>query len=162
MSRSSVSLAWITPLFELYCVAGPGASRNALAQSANKVVQWARREEERIFIIGGAVCFSTSGNEDPANEISGLLTIVSPQEQFIASQGNGLKRNFVQSSQLPSDRKPTPAGEMHDATTDNDLRLRNHTITATRNAANPVDISNLNNQPTIQTKQTVTLVSPTS
>ncbi|KAL8808464.1 MAG: hypothetical protein Q9182_000014 [Xanthomendoza sp. 2 TL-2023] len=55
ISRSSVSLAWVTPLFELYCVAGPSASRNALAQSANKVVQWARREEERIFIIGGAV-----------------------------------------------------------------------------------------------------------
>ncbi|KAI4263824.1 MAG: hypothetical protein L6R42_001047, partial [Xanthoria sp. 1 TBL-2021] len=55
ISRSSISLAWITPSFELYCVAGPSASRNALAQSANKVVQWARREEERIFIIGGAV-----------------------------------------------------------------------------------------------------------
>ncbi|KAI4259108.1 MAG: hypothetical protein LQ352_000902 [Teloschistes flavicans] len=55
ISRKSVSLAWITPLFELYCMAGPNTSRNALAQSANKVVQWARREEERIFIIGGAV-----------------------------------------------------------------------------------------------------------
>lgn len=55
ISRDSVSLAWVTPLFELYCVAGPKANRNALAQNANKVVQWARREEERIFIIGGAV-----------------------------------------------------------------------------------------------------------
>lgn len=55
VSRDSVSLAWVTPLFELYCVAGPHASRNALAQSANKVIQWARREEERVFIIGGAV-----------------------------------------------------------------------------------------------------------
>ena len=36
-------------------MAGPSASRNALAQSANKVVQWVRREEERVFIIGGAV-----------------------------------------------------------------------------------------------------------
>ena len=45
----------MTPLFELYCVAGPHATRNALAQSANKVVQWVRREEERVFIIGGAV-----------------------------------------------------------------------------------------------------------
>ena len=50
-----MTLAWVTPLFELYCVAGPHASRNALAQSANKIVQWARREEERIFIIGGGV-----------------------------------------------------------------------------------------------------------
>ncbi|MCJ1295463.1 Vacuolar fusion protein mon1 [Xylographa carneopallida] len=55
VSRDFVSLAWITPLFELYCVAGPNSSRNALAQSANKVVQWVRREEERVFIIGGAV-----------------------------------------------------------------------------------------------------------
>lgn len=55
ISRESVSLAWVTPLFELYCVAGPHASRNALAQSANKVIQWVRREEERVFIIGGAV-----------------------------------------------------------------------------------------------------------
>lgn len=36
-------------------MAGHKASRNALAQSANKVVQWVRAEEERIFIIGGAV-----------------------------------------------------------------------------------------------------------
>ena len=35
-------------------MAGPYASRNALAHSANKVVQWVRREEERVFIIGGA------------------------------------------------------------------------------------------------------------
>ncbi len=52
---SATALAWVTPMFELYCVAGPTASRNALAQSANKVVQWVQREEERIFIIGGAV-----------------------------------------------------------------------------------------------------------
>ncbi|KAA6413007.1 MAG: vacuolar fusion mon1 [Lasallia pustulata] len=55
VSRDSISLAWVTPLFELYCIAGPHSSRNALAQSANKVVQWVRREEERVFIIGGAV-----------------------------------------------------------------------------------------------------------
>ncbi|KAL8909481.1 MAG: hypothetical protein Q9207_000161 [Kuettlingeria erythrocarpa] len=60
ISREAVSLAWVTPLFELYCVAGPNSNRNALAQSANKVIQWARREEERIFIIGGALDFPTS------------------------------------------------------------------------------------------------------
>lgn len=52
---SATALAWVTPMFELYCVASPSTSRNALAQSANKVVQWVQREEERIFIIGGAV-----------------------------------------------------------------------------------------------------------
>lgn len=55
ISSSAATLAWITPMFELYCVANPQTSRNALAQSANKVVQWVQREEERVFIIGGAV-----------------------------------------------------------------------------------------------------------
>ncbi|RVX69705.1 hypothetical protein B0A52_06349 [Exophiala mesophila] len=52
---TATALAWVTPMFELYCVAGPATSRNALAQSANKVVQWIQKEEERIFLIGGAV-----------------------------------------------------------------------------------------------------------
>ena len=30
-------------------------SRSALAQGANKVIQWVKREEEKVFIIGGAV-----------------------------------------------------------------------------------------------------------
>ena len=55
VSREFTSLAWVTPLFEFYGVAGPGTRREALAQSANRVVQWVRREEERVFIIGGAV-----------------------------------------------------------------------------------------------------------
>jgi hypothetical protein len=55
VSSSATALAWITPMFELYCVAGPLTGRNALAQGANKVVQWVQREEERLFLIGGAV-----------------------------------------------------------------------------------------------------------
>lgn len=55
VSSSATALAWITPMFELYCVAGPLTARNALAQGANKVVQWVQREEERLFLIGGAV-----------------------------------------------------------------------------------------------------------
>ncbi|RMY88871.1 hypothetical protein D0862_10333 [Hortaea werneckii] len=54
-SQEATALAWETPLFELYCVAGPKTSKNDLAQGANKIVQWVRREEERVFIIGGAV-----------------------------------------------------------------------------------------------------------
>lgn len=50
-----ISLAWSTPLFELYAVAPGTASRQALAQAAMRVVGWVRREEERVFIIGGAV-----------------------------------------------------------------------------------------------------------
>ncbi|KAL4788353.1 trafficking protein Mon1-domain-containing protein [Aspergillus varians] len=55
VTQSSSSFAWVTPIFELYCVAGPHANRNALAQSASKIVQWVQKEEERLFIIGGAV-----------------------------------------------------------------------------------------------------------
>jgi vacuolar fusion protein MON1 len=55
VSASHAALAWVTPLFELYCVAGSSTGRNALAQSANKVVQWVQSEEERVFLIGGAV-----------------------------------------------------------------------------------------------------------
>lgn len=54
-SKSHISLAWVTPLFELYCVAAGSASRSALAQGANKMVQWAQSEEQRLFVIGGAV-----------------------------------------------------------------------------------------------------------
>lgn len=49
------ALAWVTPMFELYCIGMPGTARSALAQNANKVVQYIQREEERIFLIGGAV-----------------------------------------------------------------------------------------------------------
>ena len=55
ISREFIALAWVTPAFELYCVAGPTTSRSALTQSANKLVQWVKKEEQRIFIIGGAV-----------------------------------------------------------------------------------------------------------
>lgn len=55
VSRESSTLAWITADFEFYCVAGPKASRNALTEGADKVIKWVKREEERVFIIGGAV-----------------------------------------------------------------------------------------------------------
>lgn len=55
VSRSASSFAWVTPTFELYCVAEPNANRNALVQSASKIAHWVQQEEERLFIIGGAV-----------------------------------------------------------------------------------------------------------
>ncbi|KAH8197519.1 hypothetical protein TruAng_008302 [Truncatella angustata] len=55
VGETSTSLAWLTPIFEFYCVAGPNASRQALTLGANKIIQWAKREEERLFIIGGGV-----------------------------------------------------------------------------------------------------------
>ncbi|KIW02894.1 uncharacterized protein PV09_05944 [Verruconis gallopava] len=48
-------IAWSTPVFELYAVAPASATKSALAMAANKVVQFVRREDERVFIIGGAV-----------------------------------------------------------------------------------------------------------
>jgi len=60
VSRSASSFAWVTPVFELYCVAEPNANRNALVQSATKIAQWVHQEEERLFIIGGAVCVVSS------------------------------------------------------------------------------------------------------
>ncbi|KAL3460453.1 trafficking protein Mon1-domain-containing protein [Aspergillus heterothallicus] len=60
VTQSSSSFAWVTPVFELYCVSGPHANRNALAQSASKIVQWVQKEEERLFIIGGAVSLQVS------------------------------------------------------------------------------------------------------
>ena len=56
VSQSASSFAWITPVFELYCIAEPNASRGSLVQSASKIAQWVQQEEERLFIIGGAVC----------------------------------------------------------------------------------------------------------
>lgn len=58
VSRSASSFGWVTSEFELYCVAESNTNRNALAQSASKIVQWVQKEEERLFIIGGAVCIS--------------------------------------------------------------------------------------------------------
>jgi hypothetical protein len=55
VNDDAASLAWITPIFEFYCVAGPNVPRAAMAQGANRVIQWAKREEERLFIIGGGV-----------------------------------------------------------------------------------------------------------
>ncbi|OQE29035.1 hypothetical protein PENFLA_c004G06244 [Penicillium flavigenum] len=55
VSRSATSFGWVTPAFELYCIAEPNTNRKALAQSAFKIGQWVQREKERLFIIGGAV-----------------------------------------------------------------------------------------------------------
>jgi hypothetical protein len=55
VGRASTSLAWVTPEFEFYCVAGPSSKKQTILLGANKVVQWVRSEQERLFIIGGAV-----------------------------------------------------------------------------------------------------------
>lgn len=55
ISRDASALAWETPVFELYCIAGPRSSKAAMCQGANQIISWIRKEEERVFIIGGAV-----------------------------------------------------------------------------------------------------------
>lgn len=54
-SDEATSLAWVTPAFEFYCVGGPNTSRASMTQGANKITQWAKKEEQRLFIIGGGV-----------------------------------------------------------------------------------------------------------
>lgn len=54
-SDEATSLAWITPIFEFYCVGGPNMSRSVMTQGANRIIQWAKKEEQRLFIIGGGV-----------------------------------------------------------------------------------------------------------
>ena len=73
VSESSVALAWLTPGFELYAVAGPNASRVALAHGASLITQWVRREEERVFIVGGAVRLSRSSFKRPIRMADTLL-----------------------------------------------------------------------------------------
>lgn len=55
VGQDATSLGWVTPIFEFYCVAGPNVSRAIMTQGANKIIQWAKKEEERLFIIGGGV-----------------------------------------------------------------------------------------------------------
>ena len=52
--RMEEALAWVLPGFELYVVAAPGAKREAVAKGAQRIVNWVRAEEERLFVIGGA------------------------------------------------------------------------------------------------------------
>ncbi|PHH73988.1 hypothetical protein CDD80_3430 [Ophiocordyceps camponoti-rufipedis] len=51
----ATSLAWVTSVFEFYCVGGPDISRESMLQGANRIIQWAKKEEQRLFIIGGGV-----------------------------------------------------------------------------------------------------------
>ncbi|KAI4810492.1 DUF254-domain-containing protein [Aureobasidium sp. EXF-8845] len=55
VAKDAVALGWETREYEFYGVAGVGVSREAVAKAAQEVVRWVRREEERVFIIGGAV-----------------------------------------------------------------------------------------------------------
>lgn len=55
VGQYATSLGWVTPIFEFFCVAGPNVSRAMMTQGANKIIQWAKKEEERLFIIGGGV-----------------------------------------------------------------------------------------------------------
>jgi hypothetical protein len=54
-AKDAVALGWVTREYEVYCVAGAGSGRETVAKAAQEVVRWVRREEERVFIIGGAV-----------------------------------------------------------------------------------------------------------
>jgi hypothetical protein len=55
LTATYTAFAWNTPKFELYIVAPAGTSRDELSTAANKILQYVHREEERLFILGGAV-----------------------------------------------------------------------------------------------------------
>ncbi|CEP63001.1 guanine nucleotide exchange factor MON1 LALA0_S07e00166g [Lachancea lanzarotensis] len=49
-------LAWLTPTFELFLICNNGASdRNAVLRSAKAIVDWCRRNEDRLFVKNGAI-----------------------------------------------------------------------------------------------------------
>ena len=53
--KEGVGIAWATQAFEIYAVAPRGTKREAVAKGVENVVRWCRREEERLFVVGGAV-----------------------------------------------------------------------------------------------------------
>lgn len=61
-ARFLTALAWVTPTFELYCVAPPNCNRKSLSNGASRIAQWVQRENERLFIIGGAVSCKTQSH----------------------------------------------------------------------------------------------------
>ncbi|SCU81325.1 LAFA_0C04082g1_1 [Lachancea sp. 'fantastica'] len=49
-------LAWLTPTFELFLICNNGASdRNAVLKSAKAIVDWCRKNEDRLFVKNGAI-----------------------------------------------------------------------------------------------------------
>jgi hypothetical protein len=55
ITESYSALAWSTQSFEVYALASVGVSRGEMSEATNKLAQHVKKEEERIFIIGGAV-----------------------------------------------------------------------------------------------------------
>lgn len=53
--RDGVGAAWATQEFEVYAVAERGAPRDKVARGVEAVVKWVKREEERVFVVGGTV-----------------------------------------------------------------------------------------------------------
>ncbi|SCU78041.1 LADA_0A03488g1_1 [Lachancea dasiensis] len=51
-----LSLVWLTPTFELFLICNNGVSdRNAVLKSAKNIVDWCRRNEDRLFVKNGAI-----------------------------------------------------------------------------------------------------------
>ncbi|SCU83934.1 LAME_0C07404g1_1 [Lachancea meyersii CBS 8951] len=49
-------LAWLTPNFELLLICNNGASdRNVILKSAKSIVDWCRKNEDRLFVKNGAI-----------------------------------------------------------------------------------------------------------
>lgn len=53
--QTITALAWVTPTFEMYCVTGAPTTKDAISQSVRQVVSWIKSQEQRLFVVGGAV-----------------------------------------------------------------------------------------------------------
>ncbi|SCU99567.1 LANO_0F02366g1_1 [Lachancea nothofagi CBS 11611] len=52
----TLCLAWLTPNFELFLICNNGVSdRNTILKSAKNIVDWCRKNEDRLFVKNGAV-----------------------------------------------------------------------------------------------------------
>ena len=48
-------LGWVTNSFELMCIARPEIERGKMVDMGRQVIRWIMREQERLFIVTGAV-----------------------------------------------------------------------------------------------------------
>lgn len=50
-----VGIGWITPNYEMYLITGSVAKKEVLVRSARAIVNWCRKNEDRLFVCEGAV-----------------------------------------------------------------------------------------------------------
>ncbi|KAH3677030.1 hypothetical protein WICMUC_001936 [Wickerhamomyces mucosus] len=54
VGRNIAGLGWVTPNYELYLITGSVMRKDMLVKSAKSIVNWCRKNEERLFVYNGA------------------------------------------------------------------------------------------------------------